>query len=992
MTSRRFRLWMVAGVLCQVGGALAQSGPLSPVEAPGKMKLPPGFRATLYAGEPDVVQPIALTFDDRGRLWVVECLSYPNWKLDGTGRDSVTMYEDVDADGKFDVRHVVFDKGSNLSGIELGHGGVWLCSVPNLAFLPCDFNADKPVPTGKPEIVLDGWNLKDTKHNIFNSLIWGPDGWLYGCNGIQSKSNVGRPGTSANERVELNCGVWRYHPIKKKFEAVCHGTTNPFGLDYDKYGEFFITNCVIKHLFHVIPGAHYDRMYGQDINPHSYALMHSIADYIHWAGGEWTTSRGGQGAHSDAGGGHAHVGALVYLGDNFPDEYRNTLLTCNLHGNRLNRDVLKREGSGYKSERAPDFLFANDSWFRGIAVKSGPDGAIYVSDWCDTGECHNYDKVDATNGRIYKVAYGTPKPWKNDLSKLSVEELVKLQPHKNDWFPRHARRILHERAVAGQQREVVEAAIHFGTMADAVTRLRLDWVLHSVGDVGTMVDALVATDDSVVGQVRRVWAFRRMMDHFADEPNVPRPFGELKLGSPAERLAFASGLQRLRPQVRLSGALRFLAEVGPADERDPNLPLMTWYAVEPLVGLNPAQTRSLLNAAQLSLVREFIVRKSTATDPSSVGALIADASVAKTPAIARDILQGMIDGFGGAREVAMPSEWNAAAPKLLGASDVAVRQRAMILAVMFGDPTAIESMKKTAADSTVAAPERSAALRVLLLRRKPDLLPILQKLLDDKALRAESIRGLAAFDDRNTPSLLLKAYPTLSDSEKEDAVQTLASRPAWAFLLLDAIETGRVARRDVSAFVARQIQGHKDPRVGERLAKVWGRLQPASARRAELTAKYKAMLTDDKLAQADLSKGRLMFVKNCASCHKLYDEGGDVGPGLTGSQRSNLEYLLENILDPSAVMPKEYEMTALQLLDGRTVNGIVAQETAKAVTLRTAKEAIVIPKEEIEARKQSKVSIMPDAILEKMTELEVRDLIAYLRAKEQVPLPKQGRP
>ncbi|MBO0698039.1 MAG: hypothetical protein J2P46_06580, partial [Zavarzinella sp.] len=288
--------------------AVAQDRPVPPAEAAKKMTLPEGFRATLFAGEPDVVQPIAFTFDDRGRLWVVECLSYPHWATDGTGHDRVVMFEDTDGDGRHDVRHVVYDKGSNLSGIELGHGGIWLCSVPNLVFIPCDFNADKPAPAGKPQIVLDGWNLKDTKHNIFNNLIWGPDGWLYGCNGIQSRSFVGKPGTPAKDRTEINCGVWRYHPEREVFEAVCHGTTNPFGIDYDQYGELFITNCVIHHLFHVIPGAHYDRMYGQDINPYSYDLMHSIADYIHWAGGDWTTSRGNKPEHSDAGGGHAHVG------------------------------------------------------------------------------------------------------------------------------------------------------------------------------------------------------------------------------------------------------------------------------------------------------------------------------------------------------------------------------------------------------------------------------------------------------------------------------------------------------------------------------------------------------------------------------------------------------------------------------------------------------------------------------------------------------------
>ncbi len=246
-----------------------------------------------------------------------------------------------------------FDRGVNLSGIELGFGGVWLCSAPNLVFIP-DRNGDD-VPDAEPEVLLDGWDMIKTKHNVFNSLGWGPDGWLYGCNGIQAESLIGAPGTPDAQRVAFNCGVWRYHPIAKQFEVVASGTTNPWGLDWDDYGEAFITNCVIKHIFHVIPGAHYDRMYGQDLNPHTYGLLPSCADHIHWGGGDWTSSRGGKGEHDSPGGGHAHVGCCVYLGTNFPPEYRNSVFMCNLHGNRLNRDTLAWQGSSYVAKHAPDF-------------------------------------------------------------------------------------------------------------------------------------------------------------------------------------------------------------------------------------------------------------------------------------------------------------------------------------------------------------------------------------------------------------------------------------------------------------------------------------------------------------------------------------------------------------------------------------------------------------------------------------------------------------
>jgi len=442
--------WFALSLLF-ISHLVAADAPTPAKDAAAKFTLPNGFNAKLFAGEPDVVQPIAFTFDDRGRMWVVECLMYPKWSQDGKGgKDRVVILEDTDGDGVHDKKTVVIENGHNLSGIEYGFGGIYLCSSPNLIFVP--IKDDKP---GTPEILLDGWNIKDAKHNIFNSLIWGPDGWLYGCNGIQTKSYVGTPGTPKDKRIFFDCGVWKFHPTKKTFEVVANGTTNPFGMDFDEHGEIFITNCVIDHLFHFVPGGHYTRMYGTDPNPNVYGAMGSAVDYKHWGGGDWGSSRADQktGAikkeHSDAGGGHAHSGCAIYQGENFPAEYRNTLFTCNIHGNRLNNDGLERTATGMKGVRRPDFAFANDPWFRGICVKQGPEGALYVSDWSDTGECHNYKDVDPSNGRIFRIAYGDVKPWKGDVSTWKTEELVKALISPNEWLARKARRILQEHAARG---------------------------------------------------------------------------------------------------------------------------------------------------------------------------------------------------------------------------------------------------------------------------------------------------------------------------------------------------------------------------------------------------------------------------------------------------------------------------------------------------------------------------------------------------------------
>ena len=438
------------------------SAPVPVDQAPARMSIPPGFKVTPFAAEPDVVQPIAFTIDPRGRLWVVENFSYPIWLGGPQGKDRVVIFEDADGDGKFDRRTVFYEGGTSFTGIELGFGGVWLCATPNLLFIPDKDGDDKP--DSAPVVALDGWDV-NARHNLFNALKWGPDGWLWGCNGILSNSRVGRPGTPDADRTAINTGVWRYHPTRQVFEAVAHGTTNPWGLDFDDYGEAFITNCVIPHLFHVVPGAHFQRMFGEDFIANSYSLITTCADHLHWAGGHWTESREGKdhAKHSEAGGGHAHVGAMIYLGDQWPESYRNGVYTFNIHGHRVNHDRLERNGSSYVAHHEPDLLNGNDVWFRGLELKYGPDGAVYFTDWADIGECHENDDDNAhrENGRIYKLSYGDVKPVKVDLAKQTDEELARLpapqermvRPHRAAALARtRRRRRRHDQGARGPRR------------------------------------------------------------------------------------------------------------------------------------------------------------------------------------------------------------------------------------------------------------------------------------------------------------------------------------------------------------------------------------------------------------------------------------------------------------------------------------------------------------------------------------------------------------
>lgn len=587
-----------------------QAKPLPVSESAQKMTLPPGFTATLFAGEPDLHQPIAFTFDARGRLWVCENYSYAKWreKCD----DRIVILDDTDGDGKFDKK-TVFAEGifHYLTGVTVGMGGVWVADCPNLWFFPMNEGEDKP--SGPPVPVLEGWNWKG-KHNVINSLTWGPDGWLYGLNGITVDSDVKPVGAPESERVKLNCSVWRYHPTKKKFERFAEGTTNPWGLDYNAQGQFFISNNVVAHLWHVVQGVHFKRMHGKDFNPHTYAQVSTIADHLHWGGGEWTTSRSGEGAHSVAGGGHSHAGLSLYYGDTFPAPYRGTAFMLNLHGHRINNDLIERNGSGFVAKHRPDFMLSNDKWFRGVTAHTGPEGALYVSDWSDTGECHQYEKPDLEHGRIYRITYQGTQKVNVDLAKESDEKLIALQTSTNEWMVRQARLVLRNRPLTDVSRATLLKMLK--ESPDPIHRLRALWTLHQCA--ATDEALLLATLDDK-DEYLRAWSIQFLAEDQNPSPAALARFESLAKSdeSPVVRLYLAAALQRT-PLDKRWPILQHLIN-READGADHNLPYMYWYALESVVGADKTVAARALGAVKIPLLREFIARRLAANSSLSPG-------------------------------------------------------------------------------------------------------------------------------------------------------------------------------------------------------------------------------------------------------------------------------------------------------------------------------------------------------------------------------------
>ena len=957
---------------------------LSPLEAARAMTLPPGFNVRLCAAEPDVQQPIAMAFDDRGRLWVAEAYSYPTRVPDDEARDRILIFEDTDGDSRFDSRKIFYEGLNLVSGLELGFGGVWVGAAPYLLFIPDADGDDKP--DGKPQVLLDGWGYQDT-HETLNSFIWGPDGWLYGCHGVFTHSAVGKPGTPDDQRTKINAGVWRYHPTRHTFEVFAEGSSNPWGLDFNDHGHAFITACVIPHLYHVIQGARYQRQAGQHFNPYTFDDIKTIAKHRHWTGNQWNKD---DRANSDnIGGGHAHAGAMIYLGGAWPEKYHNQLFMNNIHGARLNQDKLWRDGSGYVGDAAPDFCFTNDVWSQIIYLTYGPDGQVTMIDWYDRNQCHhrNTEGHDRGNGRIFKISYGEPKFATRNLAKEADMILATMPAAGSEWYVRHARRILQERAAKGILDPNVAAYLwwDFEERNDTSIRLRDLWALHVIGQLTNdrQIISLGDKDPDI-----RAWTVQLA----TQQGSIPEPVLQRLAVMAANdsslmvRMYLASALSRL-PRGSRESIANHLLQHG-EDANDHNLPLLYWYGVEPLIDNDSTAALAMAKDCKIPLVSRYIVRK-LAADEHHYGPLLAELNKVDDLKLVW-MLEEIVAALKVRASIKMPEAWKSTYEKLNASSNETIRRQAEFIAVKLGDERVLPALRKTLADRIAAEDGRRLALESLLVARDSQLPVLLQGLLDDPTVRVAGINALAAFDHAETAKALLVYYQQWNAAEKQAALATLTSRPEYVLALLDAIAAEKIPRNDLSAFTVRQLAMSKNPAVIKRLNEVWGTTRATAADKVAEIQKFKQQLNNATLAQANLPNGRAVYNKTCGSCHLLFGAGKVIGPDLTGSNRANLDYLLENLLDPSAVIGKDYQTTLVVTDNGRVISGIVRQETPTALTLQTPTDVVTLAKSELDTRELSNLSLMPDGQLKQLQANEIRDLVAYLASSAQVPLPGEG--
>ncbi len=925
----------------------------------GLIDLPEGFEVTLFAAEPAVRQPINMEFDDRGRLWVAENYTYSGGPYETSLRDRIVILEDTDGDGRHDSRRVFWDQGFMLTSLTWGFGGVWILNDGTLSFIP-DRDGDD-VPDSEPVVMLDGWS-KNCGHNFVSGLMWGPDGWLYGRHGIVDTSYPGRPGTPQEERVFMNCGVWRFHPTRHTVEVVCNGTTNPWGLDYNDDNQFFMTNNVQGHLWHVIPGARYQRMYGRDFNPHAYELMEMTADHYHWDTSlNWTDSRDGKA--NDMGGGHSHVGGLIYHGDNFPQKYRGMIFMCNTHGRRINVNRLDHQGSGYVGRREPDFMFVKTPWFRGVDLKQGPEGAIYVSDWSDNGECHDHDGIHRTSGRIYRISWGMP---------AKVDIAAKRRSGNfgsNGWLTR--------RSVRWQQEAQQAATIDLKQQTLTVQQLGRLEATSSLNE--SIMRAALGSHDRLTLAAAIQLAAADAASRQAYLPTL------LQLAAapqhPTVILALVSVMQKLEPQQRSQLTTALLSQQHNLQEiaAENQLTLMTWYGIEtvaadsnllPLLGLAPR----LQSFAARRMAHEI------STSPEIAAAALATiaALAADHPDSATQLLQAFRSGLAGFVRVTPPASWQTAEPLLRKADHRELTAATDALAVLFGSGAALEDVRQLAADNAADPLARQQAIRTLAQSRDGESVPLLIRLLGDKVTTDTAIVALAAFDNDAVPAALLSRIDGFRYGNRGLAIDTLSSRRKWAAELLQAVAAGRPAADELSASQIRQLLAFDDPQFRSIIEQHWGTIKATPEARIAAIEEWKQYLTPATVAAGNPQNGAEVFRKSCASCHRLFGEGKQLAPDLTGANRSNLDYLLINIVDPSAVVPRQYTTSVIALTDGRIVTGVIVSSTEQSIVVQTDRELVTIARDNIEDSRDTGLSLMPDGLLDKLQKPDVRDLMTFI--------------
>jgi putative membrane-bound dehydrogenase-like protein len=977
------------------------------------MTVAEGLTVSLVAAEPLVRQPVAIEFDDRGRLWVIQYLQYPNpagltrVSVDRysrtvydrvpeppphgpRGADRITILSDSDGDGRAD-RARDFVDGLNLAtGLAFGHGGVFVLNVPYLLFY-ADRDRDD-APDGNPEVLLAGFGMEDA-HSVANSLTWGPDGWLYGCQGSTVTANI--------RGIEFQQGVWRYHPTSREFELFCEGGGNSWGLDFDRHGQLlYSTNFGGYVCLHGVQGAYLTKNFGKHgalHNPHAYGFFEHVP-------------------HAGFHGGHVTCGGMIYQADLLPEQYRGAYIAANLLGHGVYWHTLSQEGSTFRSAHGGELLVASDPWFAPCDVTTGPDGAIYVADWHDQRTAHPDPDADwdRTNGRIYRIAPAAdPASPAVDLGGLGGPELVAHLDNSNDWTVDRARRLLGERRDTSLRAALRERL----SAPDAHRAIQSLWALYTTGDFdeGLAAPMLESRDPHL-----RRWSVRFL----GDSSSISQ-----EMASRLDRLAEIESDAAVRAQLACT-ARRLPAEqalpivhsilLRDQDLADPHIPLLLWWAVERHAVsaadevlarfADPAEWSFALTREVIlpRLVRRYAAEGTQETLAHCLALLEAAPSGPERVALLASLDAGLQDR--GVRQGAVPlgdlfrsQAIESAAPppdavtatRPLGelapglVACIAERWREapddptlIRLAIRIGIQPAYDLALAQATDRSLAIERRVEALGILAELGRNDAVPAMLALADasePEGVQQSSLAVLGRFDDERIAPVLLARYASFDGTIRARVRDVLLGRVASAAALVAAVDRGQIDPSDVPFDQVRRVALLGDARLDAIVRRLWGNVQPGTAE--EKLAEMRRLSNDLRAASGDAVLGKDLFKKHCATCHVLFGDGSKVGPDLTSANRSDRDYLLVSLVDPSVVVRKEYMSYVVQTLDGRVLTGLLAEETPAAVTLLDAKnQRLTVPRGEIETLAESPLSLMPERIHKDLSPQDLRNLFQYLQS------------
>ncbi|MCC7087315.1 MAG: c-type cytochrome [Pirellulales bacterium] len=958
---------------------------LPPTEDLLKFKVADDLQMECVLHEPDIAQPIFVSFDARGRLWVVEYRQYPDpvglkeisrdsaWRTvydkvpppppkHFVGADRISIHDDTDGDGVYD-QHKTFLDGLNLvTAVAHGRGGVWVLNPPYLLFY-ADKNHDD-VPDTDPEVHLAGFGLEDT-HAVVNSLRFGPDGWLYACQGSTVTGNVTRPGLDDKPVHSQGQAIWRYHPQTRRYEIFAEGGGNAFGLEFDSQGRIFSGhNGGDTRGFHYVQGGYYQKGFGKHgplSNPFTFGYFPAMK---HHAAQRFT---------------HNFV---IYEGAALPESYRGKLLGVSPLLNEVVISEVQRDGSSFRTKDVGHLLRTSNKRFLPVDIKVGPDGAVYIVDMEEpypSHRDHHIGRIDRSTGRVYRVRAKGPKPTEpiGDLAKKSTAELVALLRHKNKWQRQTALQLLGDR----QDKATLPQLLSMLQEGDDQAALEALWAIYQCGglDEHRALEALAHKNSQV-----RLWTVRLLCDD--RQVSVPIARRLVELAAHENDIEVRSQLACSARRLPADQALPIVRQMLTRDEdaADLHVPLLAWWALEAKITEDAPAVLRLFEPPEiwkLPLVQQFVterlMRRFAATGKRDD--LLVCAKLLKL-APDRDEIKRLLAGF----ETATAGRALAAMPEELASALAQFGGQSVVLGLRQGRTESVAEALRTLTDTRADKSKQLLYMQILGEVNQPRCVPVLLELFEhtnDGALQVAALAALSRYPDPKIATLTLLAYSNLPDEVRSAAQLLLASRKEWSLRLLEAIDAGAISAGTVPIDVVQHLQQHRDTRIAALVRKHWGELKPLTTAEAEAEI---ARVTQAIHSGRGVPKaGKKLFAETCAKCHALLGEGGRVGPDLTSFQRDNLRPMLVAIVHPNAEIREGYTNYLATTDDGRVVTGLLVDQDPTTVVLRTNDgRDVPLSRRSIDELRAQSVSLMPEDLLKNYSDQQLRDLFAYLRSSQ----------